>query len=273
MIGSVMESEANSVPRAGKASGRSRRLPWAILLLVVALGIFAGAFWYVGGTGYLGSLLPSSGQSKASVPASVTASVATASDSSEFARRMYVEQLESHAVLDRFADGDLESLVIKRVQTGEGSATVDVLAAFTDGTYADGVMSLVERGGAWYFFSLTGLRKGTTPGYSSSVAGFEAQEGSHTVEAAADAEGITTFDQGVIDTLMAEQPKHQALTKSVFDGTYNAMNFSAPKRGVGTVTIPMTLTGPGGKATNGEVVLIRKQIDGQMRTFLITLGP
>jgi hypothetical protein len=246
-----------------------------LLLLLVAAGVAVAAFFYVGGMDYVSTLWPASGPAKpAGTPAVSATPTATAVSGTqdEFARRMYVEQLESRAVLQRMADGEIDSLAIKRVLMGETTATVEILAAFKDGTRADGAISLLKSGDAWYLFSLTGLRKGETPGMSTAVESAEAIEASHGVEAAAAELGVKTFDQGVIDTLLAEQSKHQTQVNTILDGTYNAINLTTANQGVGTVTIPVTMTGPNSKTATGEIVLIRKDIDGQTRTFLTTLG-
>jgi hypothetical protein len=277
MMGSVSDAQIRDAGPARRRRKGSTVL-MALLVLLVAVALLVAAFYYVGGLSSIGSLLgPSSTptkQSSAVAPVSTPAATSTPAPSGqEFAQRMYVEQLESHAVLERMAQGGLDSLVVKHVDAKESSATIALLATFTDGTYADGVMDLSKRDGAWYLFTLTGMRKsGTQDGLSNSVAGFTEAEKGRSVEEEAASIGVTTFDSGVIDTLVSEQGKHQDLVKAIFDGTYNALSFGAPRRGVNTVTIPMKLTGPGSKVGQGEVILITKTIDGKSRTFLTTLG-
>jgi hypothetical protein len=270
---SYMDSAGAPDPVAStRKSGRGVLVAGVVLVLAALL--LAAAFYFLDGMSYLTKLTSPTPKKPANSTAAASTTTTAAADQTEaeFARRMYVEQIESEAVMKRLADGEVEALVVKHVRTDEESATLDVIATFRDGTYADGSMVLVKRDGTWYMFSLTGLRKNPDNGFSSSVAGFKDIEASQTVEEAAAREGISTFDQGVIDTLMSEQPKQQEFVSAILDGTYNALNFGKPKRGAGVITTPVTLTGPETKSAKGSMVLIRKTIDGQPRTFLLSLS-
>jgi hypothetical protein len=185
---------------------------------------------------------------------------------------MYVEQLESTDVLGRVAAGSLKSLSVQKVAVKADAAKIDLVARFADSTSASGRMSLVRSGGKWYLFSLTGMRSGDKAGDSGSVAGFTEEEPERSVEDEASSIGIRTFDSGVIATLVSQQAARQETIKQVLAGKYDTLAFDAPKNGVGTVTIPVRLSGSNAEPLETDVILITKMIDGKSRTFMTKFG-
>jgi hypothetical protein len=171
------------------------------------------------------------------------------------------------------AKGDVDSIVVRQVDVTEASATLDIIAAFTDGTYADGAMTLIKSGGNWYFYSMSGLRIQGRVGFSSSVKTAADVESSHTIEAGMQVEGVTTFDQGILTALYAEQAKQQTLITQVIAGKYNAIRPGKPGIGANTIVLPVSLTGPKSARAHGRVVMVQKDIDGKLRTFLLSLSP
>jgi hypothetical protein len=261
MSNGALEGPPSSV---GKASASGPRWLWALLALFVAVALFVAAFYFVGGASYLSTLLaPKTTQPAASSPPAVAAAVVK--DDNE-------EQIESHNVLEQLAAGNTSGIVVTRVQAQEDSATATLIATFRDGTYAPGKMLLLRRNGIWYMYYLRGMRPTPGTNQSGSVAEFTEVETSRTIESIAAQENIVTFDQGVIDTLMTEQLKNQEFVTGVIAGTYNAIDFGAPVPGQGTITLPVTVTGPNNAKVDGQAVMIQKTIDGRPLNFLVGLN-
>jgi hypothetical protein len=170
------------------------------------------------------------------------------------------------------ANGDLQSLVVRRVNLTSQAATLSVLATFTDGTFGDGVMDIQRVGAYWYLYSLTGLRLRTANGYAVSIQDAATAEASHTVQEGLDRLGVSSVDPVVAQTFISQAQPNQPLIAALLSGKYNAFTFGHPVEGTGTITLPATITGPKNASADGHVTLVHKEIDGKDRTFLMTLA-
>jgi hypothetical protein len=278
-----------SAARAGKPR---RRVGMSVVLAILAIGLFAVAFFYVGGMSYVNALLGGTPAAPAT-PAKPAASVAATSTSTPgtvtsgglnlpagvdewLAKRMYVEQIESSANLARLANGDVTRFVINRVDATDTTATISLNAFFSDGTSAPGVMYLVKRSGSWYFLAIggmnlpsaSGLAGGVGSGGSTEIAETNAADVTETLGEM----GISTFDPGVINSILSQQTVNQPLLKDVVSGTYTTIEMGKPSVGAGTTSVPVTLKGKSGAGQAGRLVLIKASIDGHDLTFLTTFN-
>lgn len=238
-------------------------------MLVVSAALLAAAVFYAGGPERVASLVGWSAQEPVSVPQEP--SIEPAAQSPEFARRMYVEQLESKANIGRLVEGELDSLVVRKIAESDSGARIDLVATFKDGTYGDGVMVLMREGGDWYMASLTGLRANETGGFADTVNDADSAEASQSPEASLEMLGMSTFDEGVLEALVAQQADNQEVLGDIVNGNYDSLTFGAPQEGPGTVTVDTMLAGEGSVESEAVVTLIQKEIDGKVRTFITGL--
>ena len=134
---------------------------------------------------------------------------------------MYVEQIQSQVNLEKMTAGEISRFEVTSVKQSQDakSAAVYVKAFFADGSSAPGVIQLVKPDGAWYFMSFTGLRPADGGGEAETVnSGSVAQGKQSDAKVVADS-GVTDFDYGVINTLLAEQTANQSLIVGVVDGS------------------------------------------------------
>jgi ABC-type amino acid transport substrate-binding protein len=274
---------------SAKKSGARPAL--AALVLVVAIAAFAAAFWYVGGLDYVSGVvgvdlaamlgLGSSGAPgglPGSVPATSTPSTSATGTASAgkptdvpdaLAKRMYIEQIESAPQIERLASGKTTAFTIDKVETKSPTETwIAITVDFTtEPKVMKGVMALSKAGANWYFLwiqDLTGAAK-TAEGLLTTP---KLTEPTEPTAEEYDEAGITTVDQAIIDAVLTSQAANQALVAGLVDGTYTSIALTAPVTGPGTLTIPVTATGPKAAATQGSVTLITKRIDGKDRTFV-----
>ena len=157
----------------------------SLVLLLLAVAVVGAAVYYVVGVDDVTSLLGmgsapgSGGTTPAAVPATSTPVVVSQTElllppgvTPELAKRMYVEQIQSQADLNRMASGEITRFEVDSVKVTAGKAAVLVTAHFSDGTSAPGVIQLVKCGGSWYFMSITapnaaGYRTGGVGGWGS----------------------------------------------------------------------------------------------------------
>lgn len=243
----------------------------AALFLVLAVGLFAAAFVYVGGADYVGGLLGGGPSAPATTPAAVApkpvAKPAEVSDA--LAKRMYIEQIESAASIKRLADGTCTGFTIDKVEEKSASEKwVAITAKFaTAPNTMKGVMAFSLQGGKWYFLwiqDLSSVDVATPEGLLGSPKLTEPTE--PTDEEYTEA-GIKTVDNAVIAAILSSQAENQALVKGILDGDWTTIVLAKPETGQGTITVPVTATGTGGEV-KGSVTLLTKQIDGKDRTFV-----
>jgi hypothetical protein len=250
------------------------------LVLVVAVGLFAAAFIYAGGVGIVSKLMGGAGAVQtasaptppAQAPAKppVVPATVAAAPAEDFGKRMYAEQLESAANIKKLASGDIKSFAVTKVEknaAGTGAA-VYITATFGDGRSGPGTITLRQDGTDWYVLTIEGMRlPGATEEVSVDVLEPDwSIDWKRPLEEVMASAGVKTFDQGVVDTLLAEQKANQEVTKAIMDGTFNACTLGKPVKGAGTIAIPVDLAGK--QTAKAQVTIITKKIDGRDRLFI-----
>jgi Domain of unknown function (DUF4878) len=265
-----------AISTADERKRKSSKVTLAVLVFVLALVIFGAAFYYAGGMELVQPLLggglvsPSgTGTPAASTPASASVNSLPAGVDTNMIKRMYVEQIESASNIERLAAGQFKSITIdKVVMRGDSDADVAITAELKDGTKAGGVIQVVKRGGNWYFFSITGL--GNTGGLSASINTAQSMETSEALASEASEAGVKTFDEDVMATMASQQAANQEIVAGFVDGSVTKLVFGSPQAGAGTVSLPITASGPKSAAYEGSALLVTKTVDGVQRTFLTT---
>ncbi len=272
-------TEAVAVPKPGKA--KSNKTLFAGMLVFVLLAAFAAAFYFLGGVDLvsngLGGLFsastpaPSSpsGESKpgAAVPATSTASgglnLPPGVDEA-FAKRMYVEQLESEANIQKLVTDKVASFEFGKVSAVDGGTEVELRANFRDKTSGKGVLGLAQKQGSWYFVFVSGKRGAATGGQADSVSSGSTQ-GFTTNDTAFNDKPV---DTDVLNAILDQQVKSQDIFKGIVDGTFTNLTVDKVTQGAGTATLEITLTGPKSAAMKGRVLCISKDIDGTPTWFI-----
>lgn len=242
----------------------------AALVLVAAIGLFAAAIFYAGGMDYVNQLLGNTGRGQVGRPAPKPGATAPSYTGVPAAveRRMYIEQIESAPRIARLANGEGTEITFNAVASKTASETwIAVTAKFNkEPTSIDGVMAFERVAANWYFMWLQEY-----PGAGEVGADYLTQLPLHEPYDPTNEEyaefNITTVDQGVIDAVILSQSADQALVKGILDGTYTSLKLDTPEKGVGTIRIPVTLTGSAGEV-KGAITLLTKEIDGKDRTFV-----
>jgi hypothetical protein len=272
-------SDSISVSDGAHAKRAGNRTIGAALALVAAVTLFAAAFWFVGGVDYVAGLIGGGPETPATTPGATPApgsksatATATPTPSTDvpdaLSRRMYIEQIESAPQIDRLAAGQTTGFTIDGVTVKSPTETwVAVTAKFTTApTTMKGVMAFAKAGANWYFLWIQDLN-----GAASSAQGRfttpKLTEPSEPTDEEFDEAGITTVDQGVIDSVLGAQAANQGLVAGILDGTYSTITLAKPLKGAGTITVPVTATGKAGEV-KGSITLITKRIDGKERTFI-----
>jgi len=284
---SQAQTDAPTAPPTATKSGSKVLI--TVLFVILALAILGGAVYYVGGVDYVKSLFsaaptPAGGSGNAAGAAPTSTPDATSTPvavlgtelllppgvTPNLAKRMYVEQIQSQQNLVKMAEGlitrfDVTSITMSKKKD---KAAVFVIAYFQDGSSAPGVIQWVKPDGAWYFMSFTGLRSPTVTGEADSVNIGTIAEGEQANAKVIAESGVTVFDYGVINTMLAEQTANQALVAELIDGSMTQMTLGVPVAGFGITSVPSTMTGKSIAPLPGEAMLIHQTVDYEDLTFL-----
>jgi hypothetical protein len=248
----MSESQTQSYKPAPTAAKHvSPVLVWIVVLLVAA-GAFAAAFYWVGGASGVSALLGIGAQSGAGAPkrangASATSIVATLPPEAE--ALMYSEQLESQPYLAKLADGEVVSLTLGEPWVAASTAGVPVKVALKDGTIVSGDLTLRKYNGVWYFVSIHGAS-----------------------DKDSDDVGPGSLDSSIVRVITSEQaaPATQDLIKNgLLGGGYKVVVIDGDVTGSGTKTVNVDLSGGSDSGTeHGRFVLIQK-VDGAQTYWFI----
>jgi hypothetical protein len=241
----------------------------ALIVLIVALGLFAAAFFYAGGMDYVNQLLGNTGGAvgrPAPKPGATAPSYTGVPAAVE--RRMYIEQIESAPRIARLAAGEGTEITFNAVASKTATETwVAVTARFNkEPATINGVMCFEKVAANWYFMWLQEY-VGAGAADADALTQLPLHEPYDPTNEEYAEFNITTVDQGVIDAVILSQSADQALVKGIMDGTYTSLTLDKPEKGVGTIRIPVTLTGSAG-SVKGAITLLTKMIDGKDRTFV-----
>jgi len=245
---------------------------WPIALLVIALALFVGVFFWVGGIDGVRSMLgmrpgePTKPASAASVPASAT----VPSASLAAAKIVYAEQIESQEMVHRLANGEATALEVLSTKADDESAIAQVRVTFRSGVRVRGTVRLVKSDGVWYFVTLTRSSE------SKILEGFDPLKpyanGSWTdaVDTELEEAGVTDPDTGVLQTIAQQQLANQPVMLEVVSGKPVRYDFGNVVKGPKTFTIPVT-NHTDATASPGRIVIIAKTVEGVDRLFITTL--
>jgi hypothetical protein len=249
----MSDSQTQSYSPTPSIAKRRRTRPVVVWLLVllIAAGAFAVAFWYAGGTGaieqlgglvssFMGSPSGGSGGQKPAVSPTATSTASALPPEAEV--RMLAEQAEARVPLTELVDGQITSLTLGNPKREESSATVPLTAVFKDGRSVTGTMMFKKYREAWYFVTLT--RNGET----------------HDVDVAAPG----GFDSGIVSTITQQQAQpgtQELLTNGLLEGGYKMVTVDAVTQGPRTATVEVTLSGGTESASKGRIVFVSK-VDG-----------
>jgi hypothetical protein len=140
----------------------------------------------------------------------------------------------------------MASLTVTDRSVTATSAELKLAVRYANGLKRTGVMRLFKAGGVWYLATIT---RGTRP---------------EPVEPPA------KVDNGVLNTILAEQVENTALTEQIVNGTYKEITLEGPRVGYRSVEVPVTLGGAKGRAkVAGRITCIRKLHDGE-RVWFVT---
>jgi hypothetical protein len=266
---------------------KSNKTLFAGVLVFVLLVAFATAFYFLGGVDLVASAvngLLGGGTATVAPPAPSTAAPsqaattpASASNTTSsglvlppgvdeaFAKRMYVEQLESQANIAKLVSGNVSMFTLGARSSVPGGREIATTVTFTDKTKASGVLGLAQKQGRWYFVFISGKRGTSTGGEADTVA----QDGVDTFGSNPTPLNNKPVDTDVLNTVLAEQLKSQDVFNAMLGGSYNRISIDKVTPGEGTATLEITLTGQKSAAMKGRVLCISKDIDGT-KTWFIT---
>lgn len=154
---------------------------------------------------------------------------------------MYWEQVASAEQINSLVNNEIASFTFTSVDVAVDSATVDVAAAYRNGTEINGTLLLMKVNSAWYLKSIT-------------------RDGNSTATPASG-----TADTAIARTIAERQAANQEMPEAIVGGTVTGMTVNSVKTGSGTATISVTFTGAG-SPVNGEITCI-SDADG---TWFIT---
>lgn len=273
-------SEAAAIASPKAAKRKSSKTVLASVLVLVLLAAFGSAFYAFGGVGIVSPWVdkavgilsgPSPAQSPAptgapaaAVDASSSAAATTAPASGyppgvdePFAKRVYVEQVESESNIQKLVDGKISSMTFGKVSNIPGGREVAITITAVDKTSIGGVLGLARRGSDWYFVYVAGDRT-SHEGFGEDPAGDELAS--------------KTVDADVMHTVMQQQAAAQDVVRGIADGTFARASFDGVSPGSGTATLHMTLVPKRGAVVKGDVLCIRKDIDGAATWFVTSFS-
>jgi|GEM_PF-2687960 len=263
-----------------KQQGNPKRsVALAAVFMVVAVGAFAAAFYYLDGMSVIDSLFngepvtnanasdSTSGDSTSTQSANPATSGADDTElrlppgmSEEFALRIWQEQIDSQVNIAKLIDGEIERLVIDSVEQDGDVATLAVSAEFTDGTSAPGELGMRLFGGNWYAAYITGLRGAQTGGSADSVSPGDSGPSD------TDLPSLGDVDVPLLNEMLAQQASSAAVLEEYATGQVEAVRILDVVEGAGTyvLEIEMDETHETGR---GKIVLISRVLDSGRHWF------
>jgi len=282
------DQSLEAIPTSERHRSGSKLLP-VLLLLALAVALFTGSVFALGGVSGVMELVGMGTQAEpdarktpvaAATPTATPDPTSSASTSLELppgvsvdrAKRMYVEQIQSQANLKMMAEGDVSYFKVTDVNLNKGKdkAAVHVRVYFADRTSAPGVIQMFKSSGAWYVMSLTGLSSDKVLGSAESIAQGTIAQSKMTDKAVVAESGITTFDNGVINTMLAEQHANQGIATQIVGGKLTHADLGAPEQGVGTTVLPSKWTGKDATPVEGTITIVNKTVDPEDYIFLVS---
>lgn len=273
-------AEAVAVPKPAVAKSGTGKTVFAGVVVFILLVAFATAFYFLGGADLVAGLIdswfasapPASSSQPPNKSTGAPAVVPTASAEpsetaglqlpegvdEEFADRVYAEQLESQANIQKLVDGDVVRFDLGKVKVEGDKATIPVTATFKDKTKGPGTMELDRKGGKWYLAWIAGDPTGNRKGLADTVSrGVDENSPEHLAQIEA-----VTVDEAVVSTMLQQQAANQDVISAIVDGTYTSFTCDGVTPGPGTASIDVTFSGPAKASMKGRALCISKDIDG-----------
>jgi hypothetical protein len=245
-----------------------RRLVVALLLVVLVAGSLAGAYYVLDGRALVADLLAGrlpwdvpqpSGGSTGTVDATATVDPLVGLPD-EFVRRMWAEQVESQANIEKLINGEVTALVLNVVAVNGDLANLNVTAEFEDGTSADGMLVFTKYDGDWFVLAAQGMREPGTGGMAASVS-----ESGSVVETPLPP--MSEVDRAVVGTIVAEQRESQATIGEYLSGRVRRVDVLDVLDGPGTKTLKVRMI-EDHEVAEADVVCIRKEQGDETLWFI-----
>jgi len=237
--------------------------------LMVGLAVVAALALIAGGVAWFRPAAPTT---SSQLPTSSAETSTSASDlvpaQRLFARRMYLEQVQSGANIDRMAKGVITTFDITSRKVAEDTATVGITAHFVDGTSAPGSIGLVRDQGSWFFFSMEGESGGAASGYA---AGVDSKSNDH-VSSFADVPD-SAIDWNLAAEMVRQQTSEQEYLKALVEGPTSRYVLGKPSSGAGTVNIDATVYSKNDKVKPEKIriVVVPSTFEGRPYMFIAGL--
>lgn len=229
-----------------------RSVAFAAFFLVLTLGLFAGAFYFLDGASYVADLIGTSGDTTATTPP-------TASEpqglqlpdgmSQEFALRIWQEQVDSQEMIGRLVSGEIASLRIDRVEKSDDSATLHCTVRHKDGADVEGIIVVRRFGENWYVSYATAGRDGATPPPTTPLP------------------QASAVDTQLLSAIIAENIKSQDVLGEYLDGIVKEVFVDAINPGPSTTTLEIEMDETHGQGF-ANLVAIERDYKGQSMWFL-----
>ena len=244
----------------------------AVGFLALALIAFGAAFYYFDGMSVVDSFLGTDVVADNSVGATTGGSqdaTSTAGDglrlpggmSEDDALRMWQEQIDSQANIEKLPSGDIDKIVITGVEQDGDASTLSIRAHFADDTSAEGVIGMEKYGAYWFFEYVTGLRGGPTGGSADSVAIWDGAAPTSSLPSLED------VDIDVLNTIIAQQVSSADVLTAYADGDIEEIVIGEITEGPGTETLAAVMVAQEDEIT-GDVVVISREVEGKTYWFI-----
>lgn len=159
---------------------------------------------------------------------------------------MYAEQLDSQAAIEDLVAGEISQFYITKRTVTASSAALALDVRYKNGVRRRGTMRLFKVGDVWFMKSLTHHTDGTE----------------HIGK-------VSTADNGVVNTILAEQVEYAPMSQKFVSGAYRRIVVGVPKPGYNSVEVPVTLAGAiGSRGDKGRITCIKKTVGGETVWFV-----
>jgi len=202
------------------------------VFVILALAAFGAAFYLFDGAGIVldaydmavAAITPAPEPAPQAPPKSQEATlVLPAGMPTEFALRLWQEQVDSQEMIAKLRDGDVASLKVTGVEKSGDEAKLNVVVTLKDGSSAPGVIGF-RRFGDQYFVAYATSERGGLAGASTS-----------------DLPVVEEIDPQLLSTILAEQVKSQAIIAEYLGGHVKQVNVEAVKPGPNTATVEVAM--------------------------------
>lgn len=236
-----------------------------LLLSVIALG---AVFYVLDGASAIQPIIdqvmalvsPQPSSSPVSNPGTQTAKlVLPAGMTQEFALRLWQEQVDSQAMIEKLVEGEVASLKIDKVKKSGDQASLSVTVKMKDGTSAPGILLFRRFGDEWFVASATGGRASTTGGQADSVS---AGTGGST-----QLPELGDVDLDLLSTILSEQLKSQSVIDEYLAGIVKEVFIEDVQGGPQTATMKVEMDETHGDGY-AKLVAIQSASDGSPAWFL-----